>query len=300
MAKIVAVTGVNSYFASTILPKLQNDPEVDCIIGIDVTPWRGGFDKVRFYREDIRSERMSSLLKGVDAVFHLAFVVGEIRDKEKTFDININGSKNVFSACAQNKVKKVVYTSSMTVYGAHKNNPIGFTEESPLVKNEDNYYNSSKVDVENFVTGFFRDHPEMTLTVIRAGLLCGPRINNMFSKLWGMKVTSLPMGRESYNQFIHEEDLGEALYLAYKKDLPGIYNVTADDAVATRWCFKKAGAVVIPLPTPVLRLAANLAFMLGLFPAGGRAFPNTPSSGFPTNSRRPAAGSPGTAPKKPF
>ena len=269
MGKIVAVTGVNSYFASTILPRLQADPEVESIIGIDVTPWKGGFDKVRFFKEDIRSQKIADILKGVDTVYHLAFVVGEIKDKEKTFDININGSKNVFSACAKNRVRKVIYTSSMTVYGAHKNNPLGFTEESPLAKNADNYYNSSKVDVENFVTDFFKSHPDIILTVIRAGLLCGPKINNMFSKLWEMKVTSLPLGRESYNQFIHEDDLGEALYLAYTKDIPGIYNVTADDAVATRWCFTKSGALIIPLPTPVLRLVANLAFMIGLFPASG-------------------------------
>ena len=41
------------------------------------------------------------LLKGVDALYHLAFIVGEIQDKDETRDININGSRNVFSACAR-------------------------------------------------------------------------------------------------------------------------------------------------------------------------------------------------------
>ena len=30
-------------------------------------------------------------------------------------------------------------------------------------------------------------------------------------------------------QFLHEDDLGEALYLAVKKDLPGAFNIAADD-----------------------------------------------------------------------
>ncbi len=269
MGKTVAVTGVNSYFASCVLPKLEAAPDIDRIIGIDITPWKGGYSKVDFYREDIRSSRIVDILEGVDVIFHLAFVVSEIQDKDSTEDININGSKNIFNACVKNNVKKIIYTSSMTVYGSHKDNVVGYTETSPIAKNEDSYYNSSKVEVENFVTRFFENHPDIILTVIRAGLLVGPNIDNMFSKLWSLKVTALPSGNISHNQFIHEEDLGEALYLSYEKDIPGIYNVTADDAVSTRWCFKTAGAMVLSIPEPLLKFIANLAFKLHLFPAGG-------------------------------
>jgi len=224
---------------------------------------------VEFHRVDTRDAAIITILKDVDVLFHLAFVVGEIQDKKKTRDININGSKNVFQACVANGIRKIVYTSSMTVYGAHKNNPLGVTEASPLARNDDSYYNTSKVEVENFVAEFFKKYPDITLTILRAGLLAGPKIDNMFSRLWSMKVTALPWGNIVHNQFIHELDLGEALYLVYKNDVPGIYNVTADDAVATRWCFQQAGAVVIPLPAPVLKLIADIAFKLRLFPAGG-------------------------------
>jgi UDP-glucose 4-epimerase len=267
MGKTVAITGVNSYFASTILPRLEADPEIQSIIGIDLSPWRGGFDKVSFYREDIRSDRITEILKGVDVVYHLAFIVSEIPDKDQTRDVNVNGSKNVFEACAKNGVKKVIYTSSMTVYGAHPDNPAEFTEASPLSPNQDNYYNTSKVEVENFVRDFFQDHPEITLTVLRAGLLVGPGIDNMFSRLWSLKLTALPMGSSAQNQFIHEEDLGEALYLACREDLPGVYNVAADDAIPTRRCFEATGAIVVPLPEWLLKAIASVAFRLGLFPA---------------------------------
>ncbi len=260
----VAITGVNSYFASTLLPLLEADPEIEEIIGIDVTPWKGGFKKVRFHREDIRSQKMESLLKGVDVVFHLAFIVDEIHDKKKTLDININGSKNVFCACAANRIKKVIYSSSMTVYGAHQDNALGFTEESPLNKNADSYYNSSKIQVEGFVSDFFKDQPDIALTILRVGLLCGPNINNMFSALWSKKISALPMGRNSHNQLIHEKDLGDAFQLALKKEVPGIYNVCADDALATRWMFKKAGVTVLLVPATPLKVILNILFLLRL------------------------------------
>jgi UDP-glucose 4-epimerase len=269
MGKTVAITGVNSYFASTILPRLQADPDVDRIVGIDAAPWRGGYDKVSFFREDIRSERIAEILRGADALYHLAFVVGEIRDKEKTRDINVNGSRSVFEACAASGVRKIVYTSSMTVYGARRDTPLGLTEDAPLARHEDSYYSTSKVEMEAFVEAFAREHPEIVCTVLRAALLCGPRINNMVSKLWSMKIGALPLGRVPHNQLVHEEDMGEALYLALEKDLPGVYNVTADDAVSTHGCFRAAGVRIVPLPPALLKTVANLAFRLGLFPAGG-------------------------------
>ena len=38
MSKTIAITGINSYFAATLLPKLEADPEVETIIGIDNAP----------------------------------------------------------------------------------------------------------------------------------------------------------------------------------------------------------------------------------------------------------------------
>jgi UDP-glucose 4-epimerase len=242
MGKKVAITGATSYCALSLLPKLQADPDVEEIIGIGRRPWVGGFDKVTYYREDIGSKKLFDILKGVDTVYHLAFIVAEIYDKVKTLDISINGSKNVFQACAENKVRKVIYTSSMTAYGSgfHRDNLLEFTEDAELKRNADNYYNPSKLDVENFVTDFFQDYPDVTLTVLRTGLLVGPNIDNMFSDLRSMKITALPAGRTTHNQMISENDLGDALYLAFVKDLPGVYNVAADDADSTKWCFKAA------------------------------------------------------------
>jgi UDP-glucose 4-epimerase len=269
VGKTVAITGVNSYFASTVLPRLEADPEIETIIGIDVTPWRGGFEKVVFHKEDIRSDKLADLLTGVDVLYHLAFIVGEIQDKDATRDININGSRNVFSACARNRVEKVIYTSSMTVYGSRPDNPIGITEEFPVSREDGNYYSSGKVEVEDLALDFFKDHPRVTLTILRAALLVGPGIDNMFSRLWSLKLAALPAGNTAHNQLIHEEDLGEALYLACKRDVPGVYNVTADDAVPTRWCFRTAGAVVVSLPEFVLKPIASAAFKLRAFPASG-------------------------------
>ncbi|MEW5734888.1 MAG: NAD-dependent epimerase/dehydratase family protein [Thermodesulfobacteriota bacterium] len=264
MGKTVAITGVSSYFASTVLPLLAADPGVDRIVGIDLVPPRTKVPKLSFHAEDIRSPKLAEILQGADTLFHLAFVVAEIHDKKKTFDVNINGSRNVFSAAVLNGVRKVVYTSSATAYGAHATNPLCITEERPLTPNQDSYYSLSKFRVESLAREFFAGHPDTLFTVLRAGLCVGPRTRNMFHGFWTRKASIFPGGRAPHLQFIHEEDLGTALFSVYEKDLPGVYNVASDDAVSSFWVFEKAGVRLLKLPAGVLKKAANAAFALRL------------------------------------
>jgi UDP-glucose 4-epimerase len=267
MGRTVAITGVNSYFASTLLPRLQADADVDRIVGIDVTPWKGGFRKVDFHRLDIRSGKLVEALNGVHALYHLAFVVAERHDKNEIHDINIAGTRNVFEAAITAGVRKVIYTSSTTAYGAHPDNPHGFDESQPLRPNLDSYYSSDKVAVERLAVEFFKSHPEVTFTVLRAALAAGPHMNNFFHQLYSMPVLALAQGRSPEQHFIHEEDLGDALYLALTQDVPGIYNVGADDTVPAEWAFQEAGVRVVRLPAAVLKAVMNAAFALHLLPA---------------------------------
>lgn len=264
MGQTVAITGVSSYFASTLLPHLEADPDVERIVGIDIGPAKIRAPKLRYYREDIRSPKMAEILEGVDTLFHLAFQVAEIHDKKKTFDVNVNGSRNVFTAAVKNRIPKVVYTSSATAYGARAQNPLGITEERPLAPNQDSYYSLSKFQVESLARDFFAAHPGTRLTVIRAGLCVGPKTRNMFHGFWSRRASIFPSGRSPHLQLIHEEDLGSALYLAHQKNLPGIFNVAADDAISSFWAFEQAGVKLVKLPAGLLKKAANAAFALRL------------------------------------
>ena len=268
MGQTVAITGINSYFASTLLPRLQDDPNVERIIGIDVTPWKGGCKKVDFRRMDIRSDRLPDLLAGVDALYHLAFVVAERHDQNETRDINVRGTRNVFESAVKAGVKKVIYTSSTTVYGAHPDNPLGFDESQELRPNTDSYYSSQKADVERLADEIFRSHREITFTALRTALAAGPHMRNFFDKLYSMPVLALANGATPLQHFIHEEDLGEALHVVLRQDVPGMFNVGADDAVPADWAFREAGVRVIRLPSNVLKALTQAAFTLRLLPTG--------------------------------
>ncbi|HEY0753440.1 MAG TPA: hypothetical protein VGD98_05715 [Ktedonobacteraceae bacterium] len=60
----VAMTGSASRFAQVLLPLLQQDAEIDAIVGIDVTPPAGTAGKLHFHQRDVRAPELQELLAG--------------------------------------------------------------------------------------------------------------------------------------------------------------------------------------------------------------------------------------------
>lgn len=77
-------------------------------------------NRVTFVPGDIRRlDDLTYAMKGVEAVFHLAAHVSvreSVINPEKTYDNNVVGTENVFKAAKANGVKKVVFSSSCSVY----------------------------------------------------------------------------------------------------------------------------------------------------------------------------------------
>ena len=95
----VFITGVSGYLGGLICRSLEDDPSIERIIGVDLQAPTHVTPKLEFHRHDVRDPGIRKSMEGSDVVLHMAFVLNEIRDKARTYDININGSKNVFHAC---------------------------------------------------------------------------------------------------------------------------------------------------------------------------------------------------------
>ena len=93
---------------------------------------------------DIRDiDLLDSAMKGVDYVFHLsAMWLLHCKDFPRTaFKVNIEGTFNVLEACVNNKIKKLIYSSSASVYGDAVEVPM--TESHPY--NNKNFYGATKI-----------------------------------------------------------------------------------------------------------------------------------------------------------
>jgi UDP-glucose 4-epimerase len=259
----VAVTGITGFFAASIIPRLEADPRIERIVGLDVAPFESSSPKIEFHRMDVRDEGLAAVFEGIDTVLHLAFIVAEIHDKAKTHAINFGGTKNVIEACALAGVRKAVIASSVAAYGSNPDNPIGMIEEQPLRPNPDSYYSTDKAAVEEMVASFAAVHPEIIVTVLRPPIVVGPGAEFLIDTLKVQALFGLA-GRDPESQWLHEEDLGEAFYTAVTQDLPGIYNVAPDDHIKLSESYRLMGLRPLRLPAGFMKVAADILFRLRL------------------------------------
>jgi UDP-glucose 4-epimerase len=96
---------------------------------------------------------LAAALKGADGVFHFAalWLLQCHEFPRSAFDVNIRGTFNVIEACVQQGVKRLVYSSSASVYGDAMEEPM--TEDHPF--NNTNFYGATKVAGEQMCRSFY-------------------------------------------------------------------------------------------------------------------------------------------------
>ncbi len=121
--KKILITGVAGLLGSRMAEWiLQNHAEVK-IIGID--DLSGGYiehvpNGVEFHQLDITSDEIADLFKGVSIVYHFAAYAAEGLSpfiRKFNYRSNIVGTASVVNACIEGQVGRLVFTSSMAVYG---------------------------------------------------------------------------------------------------------------------------------------------------------------------------------------
>ena len=118
------VTGGAGFIGSHIVDRLIKDGhEVHIIDDLSTGSQYNINPKAHFHKKDLtemRRESDFSIFEGVDIVFHLAClarVQPSIEEPHLYHDKNVNGLVNVLEACRIHKVKRLVFSSSSSVYG---------------------------------------------------------------------------------------------------------------------------------------------------------------------------------------
>lgn len=99
-----------------------------------------------------QTDVLDAAVKGADGVFHFAALwLLQCHDYPRAaFDVNIRGTFNVLEACVRNKVPRLVYSSSASVYGDAVEEPM--TEDHPF--NNKNFYGATKIAGEAMARSF--------------------------------------------------------------------------------------------------------------------------------------------------
>jgi len=100
----------------------------------------------------LQSDILAAAMQGVDGVFHLAalWLLQCHEYPRSAFDVNVRGTFNVMEACSKAGVKRLVYSSSASVYGDALSEPM--TEDHPF--NNKNFYGATKICGEAMLRAF--------------------------------------------------------------------------------------------------------------------------------------------------
>ena len=221
--RVIAVTGASGYIGGRLVEQLLAQAEVARVLAIDVRPSALEHDKLTFVRHDV-TEPLDGLFaeQRVEAVAHLAFVLRQLRDRTEGRRTNVAGSSNVLAACEAAGVRRIVLTSSATVYGGHPDNDEELGEESPVRPPPGFGYAEDKADCERLFHDYAGRHEESVVSVLRACVVMGPNARNFITEALE-KPLLIGVGRaDPPMQFVHEDDMASILARFVLERRPGV------------------------------------------------------------------------------
>lgn len=204
----------------------------------------------------LHRDLLDAAMKGIDGVFHFAalWLLHCQEYQRSAFEVNIGGTFNVLEACIQNGVKRLVYSSSASVYGDAVEEPM--TESHP--HNNSNFYGATKIAGEQMCHSLFHRYRNTARHFDYVGL----RYMNVYGarqdyhgayiavvmKILDQLDQGLPPlvygdGTQAYD-FVYVSDCGKANVCAMKADTTdSFYNV----GMGVRTTIKELADIILEL-----------------------------------------------------
>jgi len=188
--------------------------------------------------EVLHRDILDAAMKDIDGVFHFAamWLLHCYEFPRSAFEVNIGGTFNVLEACINNGVKRLVYSSSASVYGDAVEEPM--TEDHPY--NNTNFYGATKIAGEQMCRALYHRYKDTEKHFDYVGLrymnVYGPRqdyrgayvsvVMKMLDRLdKGLPPLVYGDGSQAYD-FIYVGDCAKANVCAMKAETTDtFYNV---------------------------------------------------------------------------
>jgi nucleoside-diphosphate-sugar epimerase len=289
--RTVVVTGIAGSLGQRVATRLAGRGDVDRIVGIDVVPSEWSDLELDFRTIDLAKpaasgdQELVSVFEGADGVIHLAWrtpndrvAAGTVEGRMDPASVNRKALQRVLDAVAAAGCRSFVHLSSATVYGAWPDNKVPLTEDSPLRPNPEFAFAVGKAEAERMVAEWADEHPDVSVAVLRPAVVVGTPEHPLYEALAGTRTPALSDGARPV-QYLHVDDLADAVVLAWEKPLSGVFNVAPDAGVPEDEARALAGGVAkLTLPSRVAKAVSDWGWQLWRrgVPAEARAYATHP------------------------
>ncbi|MEV4439992.1 NAD-dependent epimerase/dehydratase family protein [Streptomyces sp. NPDC049577] len=278
MGKVVLVTGVARQLGGRFVRRIQREPDVDRVIGVDAVPPEHHLGGADFIRADIRHPTIARVLAehGVDTVVHMDVngtplgKRGSRRGSRATVkETNVIGTMQLLGACQKTPtIKRLVVRSSTNVYGSAPRDPAVFTENTPPKSLPSGGFAKDAVEVEGYVRGFARRRPDVAVCVLRFANVLGPRADSPLAEYFSLPVLPTVLGFDPRLQFVHEDDAIEVLRIATGEPArgtlnSGTFNIAGDGVLLLSQAARRLGRPTLPVLLPTVTLVGSVLRSVG-------------------------------------
>ncbi|UNS98276.1 NAD-dependent epimerase/dehydratase family protein [Streptomyces tubbatahanensis] len=276
MGKVVLVTGVGRPLGARFVRRVRREPGVSRVIGVDTHPPADPLGDAEFVRADIRQPAIGKVLAehAVHTVVHMDLhgtgltPGGGGRGAVK--ETNVIGAMQLLGACQQTPtVSRLVIKSTTSVYGSAPRDPAVFDEATPARSLPGGGFAKDAVEVEGYVRGFARRRPDVAVTVLRFAHILGPAAESPLAAYFSLPVLPTVLGYDPRLQFVHDDDVIEALRLAAAEPgagtlRAGTFNIAGEGVLPLSQCARRLGRPTVPTLLPAIRWGGGALRAVGL------------------------------------
>lgn len=273
----IVITGASGNVGTALLRHLADSGHE--LVGVsrrrppDEAPYAG----VEWHEVDLGNSvhatlKLRQVMRGADAVVHLAWLIQPSRDREAMRRTNQDGTRAVALAAREAKVGHFVHLSSIGAYTPAQGQVVDESWSTEGV--ETSPYSVDKVACERLLDGFENDfvvtrmRPTLILQEAAASEISryflGPLVPVSLIRPGLLKIAPWP--KELALQFVHADDVATALGTVLEARAGGAFNVAADPVIDRTTLRDAFGSVGPSVPPPVLRAFAAITWRLRIQP----------------------------------
>ncbi|MGV0714460.1 NAD-dependent epimerase/dehydratase family protein [Mycolicibacterium sp. XJ662] len=181
---------------------------------------------VTYIAADVQdADGVSRAVAGCDAIAHFAWTMSAMQGAEVAEGIDIGGTTNLLRAMADHDCRRMVFASSITVYGGHAEHPQPYTEDETPRPAPSFHYERNKVRAETMIT-----ESGVDAVNVRPAVIVGRSSWSAPANIFRQPVVVTP-GRDARMQLVHVDDVGRFCAMAALGGPTGTVNLNADDVL---------------------------------------------------------------------
>jgi UDP-glucose 4-epimerase len=265
----VLITGVGSQVGSLLAARLDQDPDVEHVAGLDMRRPKVPLERLEFIEADIRDPQIAELIPATraDTIVHEQIVrqPGPGMSSRAMHDINVMGTLQLLAACERlPTLGTIVVRGSAGVYGAEPHAPQFFTEEMARMYPLRTRFQRDVAEIETYFDTYAKRHPGVRCTMLRYQPAIGPGLRTQITRYLSQPVCPTYMGFDPRIQLVDIDDALETIMAAVKNPVQGAVNVAGPGTIGLARLIRLAGKRALPIASPLFGAVTSTGQRLGL------------------------------------